>query len=89
MKFLKLFYEVNLRISASNTCTSSLYYEELEKIRMHWTKFVMIGDSLLDDMTKRMQTKYDKYQDDLKKVNRLLLMAVVLGPQFKMIWLDF
>ena len=88
-KFLALFHEVTVRISASNTVTANLFFAELTKIHMHLGKYTTSGDLLLADMEKRMQMRYNKYCGDLTKVNRLLFVAAVLDPQYKVIYLDF
>ncbi|KAB1205668.1 hypothetical protein CJ030_MR7G017840 [Morella rubra] len=56
---------------------------------MHLGKYAASGDLFLADMAKRMQMKYNKYWGDLTKVNRLLFVAAVLDPQYKIIYLDF
>jgi hypothetical protein len=88
-KFLALFYEVTVRISASKTVTVNLFFAELAKIHMHLGKYAASGDLFLADMAKRMQMKYNKYWGDLTQVNRLLFVAAVLDPQYKIIYLDF
>ncbi|KAB1226501.1 hypothetical protein CJ030_MR1G014083 [Morella rubra] len=40
-------------------------------------------------MAKKMQSKYDKYWADLRQVNRLLFVATVLDPRFKLITLEY
>ena len=88
-KFLALFHEVTVRISASNTVTANLFFAELTKIHMHLGKYAASGDLFLADMAKRMQMKYNKYWGNLTEVNRLLFVAAVLDPQYKVIYLDF
>ncbi|KAB1205139.1 putative AC transposase [Morella rubra] len=89
VKFLKVFYEITLHISGSKYVTSNAFFEELARIKFHLETFTTCSDILLCDMAKRMQSKYDKYWGDLRKVNRLLFVAAVLDPRFKLISLEY
>lgn len=60
-KFLALFKKVNVRIFASNTVATNLYFEELAKIHMHMGNYAANEIFFLAEMTKIMQMKYNKY----------------------------
>ena len=77
IKFLKLFYEVTLRMSGTKYATSSLYFEELSNILGHLTEYTNSDDLVLSTMAGKMMSKYQKYWGDIEKINRLLFMAAV------------
>ena len=89
IKLLKLFYDVTLRMSGSLVSTANVYFEELAKIHRHLVKYSCSGDKSLEEMALRMMTKYNKYWGDLVEVNRLLFVAAMLDPRFKLMMLEF
>jgi hypothetical protein len=89
VKFLKLFYEVTVRMSGSNVSTTNVYLEELAKIHSHLDKYSSSNDTLLKEIASRMKTKYDKYCGNLMIVNRLLFVAALLDPRNKMVVLNY
>jgi hypothetical protein len=42
------------------------------------------GDSFLKSMAEGMKMKYEKYWENIEKMNLLLFVAVVLDPRYKM-----
>ena len=89
MKFLKLFYEVTLRISGSLYTTSNLFFQELSTVYDHLQGYCEDDDYLLSTMTMRMKSKYDKYWGHLDNINLMLFVAIVLDPQYKLDALEF
>ncbi|CAL8988529.1 unnamed protein product [Prunus brigantina] len=89
--FLKTFYDVTLKISASLHPTSYSTFHDLlaidGEIRELYRYDVTIPiekrttmDTLLNDMAASMKKKYDKYWGELYKVNPFLMIGVVIGP---------
>ncbi|KAI5335682.1 hypothetical protein L3X38_025816 [Prunus dulcis] len=95
MMFLKTFYDVTLKISASLHPTSHSTFHDLLAIDGEIRKLnrydVTIPleerttmDTLLNDMAASMKKKYDKYWGELHKVNPFLIIGVVIDPRFKL-----
>ena len=42
------------------------------------------GDHLLKEMAQSMKEKYEKYWGDIKNMNLMMFIAVVLDPRYKM-----
>jgi hypothetical protein len=47
------------------------------------------GDYILSAMTEKMMTKYNKYWEDLDRVNLLMFVVVLLDPRTKLRSLEF
>ncbi|CAL8083692.1 unnamed protein product [Prunus armeniaca] len=93
--FLKTFYDVTLKISASLHPTSHSTFHDLlaidGEIQELYRYDVTIPieertamDTLLNDMTASMKKKYDKYWGEIHEVNPFLMIGVVIDPQFKL-----
>ena len=79
--FLRLFYEVTLRFSGSLFVTSNTYFCELVGIQNELHRLCGIdGDPLLKEMAQSMKEKYEKYLGDIKNMNLMMFIAVVLDP---------
>jgi hypothetical protein len=89
LKFLKLFYDVTMRLSGSLYVTSNMYFQEICGIQSHLQAFSKSGDYVLSVMTEKMKIKYNKYWRDLDRVNLMLFVAVVLDPCTKLDSLDY
>ena len=89
VKFLKIFFDVTLRISGSLFTTSNAYFHKLCLIRNLIRKYLKSNDLLLSDMAQNMKAKYDKYWGNLKRSNLLLYVVVVLDPRYKLKFVQF
>jgi hypothetical protein len=89
VKFLKMFYDVALHMSNTLYATSNLHFEVLLDIHDHLKSYCQSGDMLLSNMAQRMKVKYDEYWGGIEKVNRLLFVAIVLDPRFKLVVVEF
>ncbi|XP_028787200.1 zinc finger BED domain-containing protein RICESLEEPER 1-like [Neltuma alba] len=85
--FLRLFYTKTLKFSGSNFVTTSTCFQHIVAIQTHLHRSAASEYSLLSDMARRMQTKYDKYWGKAEKMNPLLIIAVILDPRFKMTYI--
>ncbi|XP_030939787.1 zinc finger BED domain-containing protein RICESLEEPER 2-like [Quercus lobata] len=47
------------------------------------------GDPLLKEMAQSMKEKYEKYWGDIKNMNLIMFIAVVLDPRYKMKYLQY
>ncbi|KAL9667777.1 hypothetical protein QQ045_002145 [Rhodiola kirilowii] len=92
VRFLKIFYDVTMRISASTKPTSWKAFHDIVAIRAEIDGlFPQEGMStgsetemILMDMAVSMKRKYEKYFATLEDCNQLLLTALVLNPRYKL-----
>jgi hypothetical protein len=80
LKFLKLFYDVTMRLSGSFYVTCNMYFQEICLIQMHLQAYSESGDYILSSMAEKMLMKYNKYYGDLDRVNVLMFVVVILDP---------
>jgi len=89
IRFLKLFYNVTLRLSGSLHVTSNAFFHELVAVQSKLVSFSKKEEYLLSRMALSMKSKYDKYWDNLDNINFLLYVAVVLDPRYKLRYVKF
>ncbi|MEK0311041.1 DUF4413 and hAT family C-terminal dimerization domain-containing protein, partial [Candidatus Phytoplasma fabacearum] len=83
VRFLKIFYDITQIVSGTNFVTSSQYFNEDCKILQVFHKWIGNSDPLFGNMAKKMKAKYDKYWGNVKNMNILIFVAVVLDPRSK------
>ncbi|XP_062014352.1 zinc finger BED domain-containing protein RICESLEEPER 2-like [Rosa rugosa] len=91
-KFLKVFYEVSLRVSATKHPTSPHAFHDIVAIHAEIEDLFTQptdGDAsetqkVLFQMAQKMRAKYKKYFGQLEDINQLLLVALVLDPRYKL-----
>ncbi|CAM8886096.1 unnamed protein product [Rhodiola kirilowii] len=92
VRFLKIFYDVTMRISASTKPTSWKAFHDIVCIRAE-IDGLFPGEGMntgseteliLMDMAVIMKKKYEKYFATLDDCNQLLLIALVLNPRYKL-----
>nr|XP_048336254.1 zinc finger BED domain-containing protein RICESLEEPER 2-like [Ziziphus jujuba var. spinosa] len=89
VKFLATFYEVTLKFSASLTVTSNICFHELSLMYNALVEWSNSQNHLMADMAKKMLIKFDKYWGSLGNVNKLLLIAIVLDPRYKLEYVSY
>jgi len=60
LKFLKLFYDVTIRLSGSLYVTFNMYFQEICGIQAHLHAFSESGDYVLIAMAEKIKMKYNK-----------------------------
>uniref|UniRef100_A0A8I6WKK9 Zinc finger BED domain-containing protein RICESLEEPER 2-like n=1 Tax=Hordeum vulgare subsp. vulgare TaxID=112509 RepID=A0A8I6WKK9_HORVV len=83
-EFLEHFYKLTLRVSASNHCTSHIFFHQIADIVVLLRAWCGSGDFLRRDMGERMIDKYNKYWGDHKSFNILIFVAVALDLRYKL-----
>ncbi|XBI28102.1 hypothetical protein VPH35_052403 [Triticum aestivum] len=83
-EFLEHFYKLTLRVSASNHCTSHIFFHQIADIIVLLRAWCGSGDPLRREMGERMLDKYNKYWADHKSFNILIFAAVALDPRYKL-----
>ncbi|XP_040369251.1 zinc finger BED domain-containing protein RICESLEEPER 2-like [Rosa chinensis] len=91
VKFLKVFYDVTLNVSASLTPTAHKAFHDIVGIKAELEELNSGGigpestqaDKVLYNMAVKMKAKYSKYFGSLDELNQLFLVALVLVPRYK------
>lgn len=92
VKFLRIFFDSTLSISATNKPTAHKAFQEIVAIKceieaLHnkpLTEDSDETDKVLFDMGRRMRKKFLSYFDSIDNINQLFLVALVLDPRFKL-----
>ncbi|CAH9079861.1 unnamed protein product, partial [Cuscuta europaea] len=83
--FLKKFYDTTLVLSASKCSTSSLILKEMFAVeRAIFYKKKDASNPTLQKVAISMSTKFVKYWGCFGSVNKLIYVANVLDPRFKL-----
>ena len=83
-EFLEHFYKLTLSVSASNHCTSQIFFHQIADIVFLPRAWCGRGDPLQREMGERMLDKYNKYLADHNSFNILIFVAVALYPRYKL-----
>ncbi|XP_018480155.1 zinc finger BED domain-containing protein RICESLEEPER 2-like [Raphanus sativus] len=83
-KFLIIFYNSTLVVSASSKVNSYQCYGEIVTIERNLTALVNSFDPELKVKASEMLQKFHKYWDGIKSVNKMLIIATVFDPRKKM-----
>ncbi|KAK9286449.1 hypothetical protein L1049_014846 [Liquidambar formosana] len=90
VKFLKLFYNATLRFSSSLHVTANVFFLELILLQNAIIQMCEKGDgSILTNMAAGMKRKFEKYWGNFNNSNKLLYVAVVLDPRYKLKFVKF
>ncbi|KAF7835787.1 zinc finger BED domain-containing protein RICESLEEPER 2-like [Senna tora] len=81
VKFLKIFYEATLRISASTHISSHMYFHDFGTIINALNKWCESDDLIFKSMAEKMKNKFDKYWGNIKNVNLIIFIACELDPR--------
>ncbi|BFG34962.1 hypothetical protein CerSpe_212360 [Prunus speciosa] len=92
VKFLRVFYEVTLKVSASLHPTVKKSFHSILAIEKEIDKLFVLpemttgseAEKVLIDMASKMREKYNKYFVKFEDMNVLLVVAIVLDPRFKL-----
>uniref|UniRef100_E3WH24 Transposase n=1 Tax=[Saintpaulia] hybrid cultivar TaxID=911500 RepID=E3WH24_9LAMI len=85
VNFLKRFYDTTLQLSASKKTTSPLIWEEIVSLgTIINDTIVNTLDPSLQEVSKKMETKFKKYWGDLENVNKLIFLGHILDPRYKL-----
>ncbi|KAA0065439.1 zinc finger BED domain-containing protein RICESLEEPER 2-like [Cucumis melo var. makuwa] len=87
--FLKVFYNVTNKISGSLYVTANSFFHEMWGINDLLIGWSNEHNSILRNMAINMKSKYDKYWGSIEKINKLVFLAVVLDPRYKLDYVGF
>ncbi|XP_062029076.1 zinc finger BED domain-containing protein RICESLEEPER 1-like [Rosa rugosa] len=91
--FLRVFYEITLRVSASNHPTIHTTFHDVLSMETEINKLFIAPEmqtgseteKVLTDMAGHMSSKFLKYYGSFKDLNPLVFMGLVLDPRFKLL----
>ncbi|XP_031264254.1 zinc finger BED domain-containing protein RICESLEEPER 2-like [Pistacia vera] len=88
-KFLRKFYEATKKMLRSNYVTSDNYFQETIGIVLFLNDWEKDTNSILNNISKKMKEKFDKYYGSVDRSNMMVLIATVLDPRFKMKYVEW
>ncbi|KAL0537694.1 hypothetical protein IC582_026679 [Cucumis melo] len=89
IRFLKVFYDVTLKISGSLYTTSNLVFHHITVVQNCIRLNAGSANALLVGMANNMKEKFEKYWGNNEKNNLLLYVAIVLDPRKKLRFVSF
>ncbi|XP_021600728.1 zinc finger BED domain-containing protein RICESLEEPER 3-like [Manihot esculenta] len=89
VEFLGHFYELTLRISGSRYVTSNIFFDEISSVDCLLQEWKSSNDLELSCMGEKMKLKFDKYWGDPDKMNKIIYIAVVVDPRYKLEFMHF
>nr|XP_016470655.1 PREDICTED: zinc finger BED domain-containing protein RICESLEEPER 2-like [Nicotiana tabacum] len=89
IKFLEMFYQVTLKFSGTSYVTSNSFFHEIFNLQNFIQKYSHSEDSILSGMAEKMKVKFKKYWGTFESMNKLLFVAVVLDPRYKLKYVEF
>ncbi|KAH1147770.1 hypothetical protein GYH30_042756 [Glycine max] len=82
-RFSKIVFDITHKVSKTNFVTS-IYFNEHCKVLQAFQKWIKSSDPLFGSMAENMKViKYDKYWGNVKNMNILIFVVVVLNPRTK------
>ena len=84
LKFLIIFYNSTLVVSASTSVSSHKCYGEIVTIEKNLIRLSQSFDKELKSKADGMKAKFEKYWDALENVNMMVIVAYVFDPTKKM-----
>nr|XP_043626184.1 zinc finger BED domain-containing protein RICESLEEPER 2-like [Erigeron canadensis] len=82
--FLEIFYHVTLKVSGTHYVTSNTCMDDIASIRTHLNEALNDPSEVeLCQIASAMKPKFDKYFGDVKKMNLLLYLSLILDPRNK------
>ncbi|KAA0049761.1 zinc finger BED domain-containing protein RICESLEEPER 2-like [Cucumis melo var. makuwa] len=89
IRFLKVFYDVTLKISGSLYTTSNLVFHQITVVLNCIRLNAGSANALSVGMANNMKAKFEKYWGNNEKNNLLLYVAIVLDPRKKLRFVSF
>uniref|UniRef100_A0A452YAF5 HAT C-terminal dimerisation domain-containing protein n=1 Tax=Aegilops tauschii subsp. strangulata TaxID=200361 RepID=A0A452YAF5_AEGTS len=76
---LRLFYEVTELFSGTGYVTTNVYFPKICEIKMKMRQWETSSNEIVQNMTKSMAVKFDKYWSDIQG---LMAIATLLDPRY-------
>ncbi|KAF2309284.1 hypothetical protein GH714_001507 [Hevea brasiliensis] len=88
-EMLSHFYELTLHIFNSRYVTSNMFFGEISDLAFIMNQWVDSTDIEVKNIGDRMKKKFDKYWEDIDKMNKLIYFAAVPDPRDKFEYMEF
>ncbi|XP_055835200.1 zinc finger BED domain-containing protein RICESLEEPER 2-like [Solanum dulcamara] len=89
INFLEIFYQVTLKFLGISYVTSNSFFHEIFNLQKIICKYVRSEDSILSGLAKKMELKFNKYWGTFESMNKLLFIAVVMDPRYKLKYVEY
>ncbi|XP_024189981.1 zinc finger BED domain-containing protein RICESLEEPER 1-like [Rosa chinensis] len=86
--FLKKFYEAMVKLSAWKKITANILFVEMITLQTEIDKAMNAEDEVLKRVATSMKTKFNKYWGSFESVNKIIMIANVLDPRYKLQWAE-
>jgi hypothetical protein len=83
---LKRFYDATVKLSAWKSVTANLVFAEMIGLQTEIDKHMQSVDPVLKRVATSMKAKFDKYWGSFESVNKIIIIANVLDPRYKLQW---
>lgn len=87
--FLKHFYTLTVKVSGTSYATINTFLDDIYGIYCILRDRRRHPDVELQTMAKKMKEKFDKYWENIEKMNKLLYVASILDPWKKLVFVEF
>ncbi|RYR59552.1 hypothetical protein Ahy_A05g025452 [Arachis hypogaea] len=87
--FVRFFPYVTKKVSGSTFVISSSYFHHFCSILSSLKTCVDSNDILLKGMATKMKAKHDKYWGNLRNMNMMIFVTVVLDPRYKIKFVEW
>ncbi|KAK9939679.1 hypothetical protein M0R45_016368 [Rubus argutus] len=84
--FLKRFYDATVKLSAWKSVTVNLIFAEMIGLQTEIDKHMQSADPVLKRVATSMKAKFDKYWGSFESVNKIIMIANVFDPRYKLQW---
>ncbi|KAL2927661.1 Zinc finger BED domain-containing protein RICESLEEPER 3, partial [Bienertia sinuspersici] len=84
LPFIEIFYNATLKLSGSRYVTGNTFVEEIYDIGYTIYDYVSDPNEDVKNMTNQMKLKFDKYWSNVRNINILMFIALILDPRNKM-----
>ncbi|KAF3628118.1 hypothetical protein FXO37_29536 [Capsicum annuum] len=89
VKFLKTFYDLTLKVSASKYVTTNVHFVEIAELDLILKDMIENEDSNLKKMTSNLRKKFRKYWGTPEKMNKMIFISSVLDLCNKLEYVSF
>ncbi|KAL6194320.1 hypothetical protein ACLB2K_035404 [Fragaria x ananassa] len=84
--FLKRFYVATLKLSSWKMITSNVLFMEMITLLCEINKAMISEDPIMKRVATSMKTKFDKYWGSFESTNKIIMIANLLDPRYKLQW---
>ncbi|XP_022743828.1 zinc finger BED domain-containing protein RICESLEEPER 2-like [Durio zibethinus] len=87
--FLQQFYDLTVKVLGTSYVTSNTFFDDICDVYSTLREWQLNPNVELNAMAKRMKDKYDKYWENIEKMNMLVYIASLLDPSKKFPFVEY